>query len=197
MFYVGCVCVRVCVGSVSCFTSLTAQRMERVGKMPSPSVHLLVVRWLLWKTRLNKVEEKWAAQPSNKFHIQTPSDTIALFLCCSLALLIGITERKTAVCFSVLCSCCYIIISAAYITMLLQGSSVGVWIGLRDEDTMKWTNWKSVTYTNWSPIEPKSYLTVSSCGYFKLTYTANCYKCSSLLSLCVNMHPSQVHMWVA
>ncbi|KAG7232758.1 hypothetical protein INR49_008148 [Caranx melampygus] len=43
--------------------------------------------------------------------------------------------------------------------MLLQGSSVGVWIGLRDEDTMKWTNGRQVSYTNWSPIEPKSYLT--------------------------------------
>ncbi|XP_059208069.1 secretory phospholipase A2 receptor [Centropristis striata] len=50
-------------------------------------------------------------------------------------------------------------IEQAYITMLLQGSSVGVWIGLRDEDTMKWTNGKSVSFTNWSPIEPKSYLT--------------------------------------
>ncbi|CAK6970766.1 secretory phospholipase A2 receptor [Scomber scombrus] len=50
-------------------------------------------------------------------------------------------------------------IEQAYITMLLQGSSVGVWIGLRDEDTMKWTNGKQVSYTNWSPIEPKSYLT--------------------------------------
>ncbi|TNN74512.1 Secretory phospholipase A2 receptor [Liparis tanakae] len=35
----------------------------------------------------------------------------------------------------------------------------GVWIGLRDEDTMRWTNGRSVSYTNWSPIEPKSYLT--------------------------------------
>ncbi|KAF3686592.1 Secretory phospholipase A2 receptor [Channa argus] len=50
-------------------------------------------------------------------------------------------------------------IEQAYITMLLQGSSVGVWIGLRDEDTMKWTNGKPVSFTNWSPIEPKSYLT--------------------------------------
>uniref|UniRef100_A0A8C2WSQ2 Phospholipase A2 receptor 1 n=1 Tax=Cyclopterus lumpus TaxID=8103 RepID=A0A8C2WSQ2_CYCLU len=50
-------------------------------------------------------------------------------------------------------------IEQAYITMLLQGSSVGVWIGLRDEDTMRWTNGRSVSYTNWSPIEPKSYLT--------------------------------------
>uniref|UniRef100_A0A672YQF8 Phospholipase A2 receptor 1 n=1 Tax=Sphaeramia orbicularis TaxID=375764 RepID=A0A672YQF8_9TELE len=50
-------------------------------------------------------------------------------------------------------------IEQAYITMLLQGSSVGVWIGLRDEDTMKWTNGRAVTYTNWSPIEPKSYVT--------------------------------------
>ncbi|XP_043999660.1 secretory phospholipase A2 receptor isoform X2 [Gambusia affinis] len=50
-------------------------------------------------------------------------------------------------------------IEQAYITMLLQGSSVGVWIGLRDEDTMKWTNGKPVSYTNWSPVEPKSYLT--------------------------------------
>ncbi|KAM8876938.1 secretory phospholipase A2 receptor [Synchiropus picturatus] len=50
-------------------------------------------------------------------------------------------------------------IEQAYITMLLQGSSVGVWIGLRDEDTMKWTNKKQVIYSNWSPIEPKSYLT--------------------------------------
>ncbi|XP_073320103.1 secretory phospholipase A2 receptor [Pagrus major] len=50
-------------------------------------------------------------------------------------------------------------IEQAYITMLLQGSSVGVWIGLHDEDTMKWINGKQVSYTNWSPIEPKSYLT--------------------------------------
>ncbi|XP_047218569.1 secretory phospholipase A2 receptor isoform X1 [Girardinichthys multiradiatus] len=50
-------------------------------------------------------------------------------------------------------------IEQAYITMLLQGSSVGVWIGLRDEDTMKWTNGKPVSYTNWSPVEPKSYFT--------------------------------------
>uniref|UniRef100_A0A8C8GRA6 Phospholipase A2 receptor 1 n=1 Tax=Oncorhynchus tshawytscha TaxID=74940 RepID=A0A8C8GRA6_ONCTS len=44
-------------------------------------------------------------------------------------------------------------IEQAYITMLLQGSTVGVWIGLRDEDTMKWTNGKPVSYTNWSPDE--------------------------------------------
>ncbi|XP_074522887.1 secretory phospholipase A2 receptor [Halichoeres trimaculatus] len=49
-------------------------------------------------------------------------------------------------------------IEQAYITMLLQGSSVGVWIGLSDYDTMKWTNGKPVSYTNWSPIEPKSYI---------------------------------------
>uniref|UniRef100_A0AAZ3SSB5 Phospholipase A2 receptor 1 n=1 Tax=Oncorhynchus tshawytscha TaxID=74940 RepID=A0AAZ3SSB5_ONCTS len=52
-------------------------------------------------------------------------------------------------------------IEQAYITMLLQGSTVGVWIGLRDEDTMKWTNGKPVSYTNWSPVEPKNPLTVS------------------------------------
>ncbi|XP_020493615.2 secretory phospholipase A2 receptor [Labrus bergylta] len=50
-------------------------------------------------------------------------------------------------------------IEQAYITMLLQGSSVGVWIGLGDEYTMRWTNGKLVSYTNWSPIEPKSYIT--------------------------------------
>ncbi|XP_055363591.1 secretory phospholipase A2 receptor isoform X2 [Betta splendens] len=50
-------------------------------------------------------------------------------------------------------------IEQAYITMLLQGTSVGVWIGLRDEDTMKWSNGKSVSYTNWSPTDPKRYLT--------------------------------------
>ncbi|XP_034536197.1 secretory phospholipase A2 receptor [Notolabrus celidotus] len=49
-------------------------------------------------------------------------------------------------------------IEQAYITMLLQGSSVGVWIGLGDYDTMKWTNGRPVSYTNWSPIEPKSYI---------------------------------------
>ncbi|XP_024150676.1 secretory phospholipase A2 receptor [Oryzias melastigma] len=48
-------------------------------------------------------------------------------------------------------------IEQAYITMLLQGSFVGVWIGLRDEDTMKWTNGRPVVYTNWSPVEPRSY----------------------------------------
>lgn len=50
-------------------------------------------------------------------------------------------------------------IEQAYITMLLDGNSAGVWIGLRDEDTMKWANGKQVTYTNWSPVEPKSSLT--------------------------------------
>uniref|UniRef100_A0A669B2C0 Phospholipase A2 receptor 1 n=1 Tax=Oreochromis niloticus TaxID=8128 RepID=A0A669B2C0_ORENI len=47
-------------------------------------------------------------------------------------------------------------IEQAFITMFLQGSSVGVWIGLRDEDTMKWTNGRPVSYTNWSPVEPKN-----------------------------------------
>uniref|UniRef100_A0A3Q4HQQ4 Phospholipase A2 receptor 1 n=1 Tax=Neolamprologus brichardi TaxID=32507 RepID=A0A3Q4HQQ4_NEOBR len=42
-------------------------------------------------------------------------------------------------------------IEQAFITMFLQGSAVGVWIGLRDEDTMKWTNGRPVSYTNWSP----------------------------------------------
>lgn len=41
------------------------------------------------------------------------------------------------------------VVSAAFITMLLQGSAVGVWISL------KWTG-----YRNWSPVE--SDLTVSS-----------------------------------
>ncbi|XP_061132816.1 secretory phospholipase A2 receptor isoform X2 [Syngnathus typhle] len=49
-------------------------------------------------------------------------------------------------------------IEQAYITMLLQGISVGVWIGLWNQDTMKWTNGRPVSYTNWSPVEPKSYL---------------------------------------
>ncbi|XP_066503060.1 secretory phospholipase A2 receptor [Hoplias malabaricus] len=49
-------------------------------------------------------------------------------------------------------------IEQAYITMLLHGQSLGVWIGLRDADTMKWTSGKPVTYTNWSPVEPKSSL---------------------------------------
>ncbi|XP_054627640.1 secretory phospholipase A2 receptor isoform X2 [Dunckerocampus dactyliophorus] len=49
-------------------------------------------------------------------------------------------------------------IEQAYITMLLQGSPVGVWIGLWTQDTMKWTNGRPVSYTNWSPVEPKSYL---------------------------------------
>lgn len=43
---------------------------------------------------------------------------------------------------------------AAFVTMLLQGSSVGVWIGLR-EGNSRWTS-----YSNWSPIEPRSYFTV-------------------------------------
>uniref|UniRef100_A0AAY5KK31 Phospholipase A2 receptor 1 n=1 Tax=Esox lucius TaxID=8010 RepID=A0AAY5KK31_ESOLU len=51
-------------------------------------------------------------------------------------------------------------IEQAYITMLLQGGASGVWIGLRDEDTMKWTNGNPVSYTNWSPVEPKNSLTV-------------------------------------
>lgn len=82
--------------------------------------------------RLNKVEAKLAA------HLHVKEENCFMSNVCLLA-----------------------IISAAYITMLLQGSSVGVWIGLRDEDTMKWTNGKSVSYTNWSPMEPKTYLTVS------------------------------------
>ncbi|XP_061743297.1 secretory phospholipase A2 receptor isoform X2 [Nerophis ophidion] len=47
-------------------------------------------------------------------------------------------------------------IEQAYITMLLQGSSVGVWIGLWNQDPGKWTNGRPVGYTNWSPVEPKS-----------------------------------------
>ncbi|KAM3625162.1 uncharacterized protein V6R79_007800 [Siganus canaliculatus] len=50
-------------------------------------------------------------------------------------------------------------IEQAYITMLLQGSAVGVWIGMQLEDIMKWTNGKRVEYTNWSPVEPRSYIT--------------------------------------
>lgn len=53
------------------------------------------------------------------------------------------TSVTNAVCVS------HSMISAAFITMLLQGSSVGVWISL------KWTG-----YRNWSPIE--SDLTVRS-----------------------------------
>lgn len=44
--------------------------------------------------------------------------------------------------------------------MLLHGQSEGVWIGLQDADTMKWTNGKPVTYTNWSPVEPEHSVTV-------------------------------------
>ncbi|XP_007237401.3 secretory phospholipase A2 receptor [Astyanax mexicanus] len=47
-------------------------------------------------------------------------------------------------------------IEQAYVTMLLNGQSAGIWIGLRDTDTMKWSSGKPVTYTNWSPVEPKS-----------------------------------------
>lgn len=47
--------------------------------------------------------------------------------------------------------------------MLLQGSSVGVWIGLWDEDPDTWTSGKKVSYTNWSPVSPRSFLNVSSC----------------------------------
>uniref|UniRef100_A0AAY4BW24 Phospholipase A2 receptor 1 n=1 Tax=Denticeps clupeoides TaxID=299321 RepID=A0AAY4BW24_9TELE len=52
-------------------------------------------------------------------------------------------------------------IEQAYITMLLSGDSAGVWIGLQDESPMVWSNGKPVTYTNWSPVEPKSSVTVS------------------------------------
>lgn len=44
--------------------------------------------------------------------------------------------------------------------MLLHGQSDGVWIGLQDADTMKWTSGKPVTYTNWSPVEPENFVTV-------------------------------------
>lgn len=53
----------------------------------------------------------------------------------------------------------YGVTSAAFITMLLQGSAVGVWIDLH-EGTARWTG-----YSNWSPVKPESYLTVSS-SYF-------------------------------
>lgn len=49
-------------------------------------------------------------------------------------------------------------IEQAYITMFLQGSFVGVWIGLQNDDTTTWTSGKTVTYTNWSPVEPESHL---------------------------------------
>lgn len=49
-----------------------------------------------------------------------------------------------------MCVCVFhAVVSAAFITMLLQGSAVGVWISL------KWTG-----YRNWSPVEGD--LTVSS-----------------------------------
>lgn len=54
----------------------------------------------------------------------------------------------------------YLIFVEAYITMLLHGQSDGVWIGLKDGDTMKWTNGKPVTYTNWSPVEPEHSVSV-------------------------------------
>uniref|UniRef100_A0A3Q3WZL2 Uncharacterized protein n=1 Tax=Mola mola TaxID=94237 RepID=A0A3Q3WZL2_MOLML len=44
-------------------------------------------------------------------------------------------------------------IEQAYITMLLQGSLVGVWIG-HWEGTVRFPS-----YSNWSPVEPRSYLT--------------------------------------
>ncbi|XP_075903763.1 secretory phospholipase A2 receptor isoform X2 [Nelusetta ayraudi] len=44
-------------------------------------------------------------------------------------------------------------IEQAFVTMLLQGSSVGVWIGMR-EGNSRWTS-----YSNWSPVEPRSYFT--------------------------------------
>ena len=43
------------------------------------------------------------------------------------------------------------VVTAAFITMLLQGSAVGVWIGQRIDDTDCWTNGRPVGYTNWSP----------------------------------------------
>lgn len=49
---------RVCVCSVSCFTSLLARRRGRAGTTPSLSAPPLPARWLPWRTRLNKVEAK-------------------------------------------------------------------------------------------------------------------------------------------
>ncbi|XP_023658454.2 secretory phospholipase A2 receptor [Paramormyrops kingsleyae] len=45
-------------------------------------------------------------------------------------------------------------IEQAYITMLLPGSTADVWIGLQDDD--HWVNGKSLTYTNWSPVDQES-----------------------------------------
>uniref|UniRef100_A0A8C9SHM3 Phospholipase A2 receptor 1 n=1 Tax=Scleropages formosus TaxID=113540 RepID=A0A8C9SHM3_SCLFO len=45
-------------------------------------------------------------------------------------------------------------IEQAYITMLLSGATTDVWIGLQNEH--HWVNGKSLTYTNWSPIQPES-----------------------------------------
>lgn len=57
---------------------------------------------------------------------------------------------QTSSIFKNVCVCVFhAVVSAAFITMLLQGSAVGVWISL------KWTG-----YRNWSPVE--SDLTVSS-----------------------------------
>lgn len=62
---------------------------------------------------------------------------------------------------------------AAFVTMLLQGSSVGVWIGWR-EGTSRWTS-----YSNWSPVEPKSYFTVRK-RFFTPQTNSQCRTCRNI-----------------
>lgn len=122
----------VCACSVSCFTCLAVPKRARLGRMPSPSAPRLKVRWSPLTARLSKVRKK-SNQIKRKWHLQTSSVT-------------------NTVCVS------HALISAAFITMLLQGSAVGVWISL------KWTG-----YRNWSPIECD--LTVNSHSVELMSYS--------------------------
>uniref|UniRef100_A0A3Q4HY65 Phospholipase A2 receptor 1 n=1 Tax=Neolamprologus brichardi TaxID=32507 RepID=A0A3Q4HY65_NEOBR len=55
------------------------------------------------------------------------------------------------------------------VNLLANCKECYVWIGLWKQDTMKWTNGRPVSYTNWSPVEPKNPLNVSCRKYLKFT----------------------------
>ncbi|KAK7877263.1 hypothetical protein WMY93_032017 [Mugilogobius chulae] len=76
-------------------------------------------------------------------------------------------------------------IEQAYITMFLQGSAVGLWIGLQNDDStmtvrQAWTSGKTLSYTNWSPYEPRTPPTIDQYGWLhgfepELNSASSCY----------------------
>lgn len=118
----------VCACAVS--PAPLAQQSQRGQDLEGRWVHLLIV----WKFAGHHRQRDWTRW--GKSNPQSPVQSQISFA--------NIINHQQCVCV-----CVIHVVSAAFITMLLQGSAVGVWISL------KWTG-----YRNWSPVEGD--LTVSS-----------------------------------